>query len=222
MNPKHWYYTSAVGIVALCISCGTSRDSVKNESADLNLPVIRIAEGDTVLPLSDIELSLEIVSRDHRGLPKDITVAFRNKSAKRGCLALPRPVVEDHDYNPSLPCLGVGMRGAPRFEGDSPPEPFFLYTIPRREFVGPLEGVNLDPGAHFARQYALTSFCMIGHGIGPKPNANFFTCYRKGDEESELRAYLITNWNNFNRIESNPLVVRSSELDFSVREKLEE
>lgn len=201
-----------IGLVAQCVSCGTDRDSIKKESADASLPVIRITADDTVLPFGDVELTLEIVSRDDRDLPKEIRVTFRNKSATRGCLALPRPVVEDHDYVTSLPCLCIGMRGAREFEGSSPPEPFFLYAIPRGESAGPLEGVYLEPRAHFARRYALTSFCVIGHGIAPKPTVNFLALHGPGDKECELRAYVITDWTDFTRVESNPVAVRTSEL----------
>jgi hypothetical protein len=221
MTPHHGPYAIAIAFVAACASCGTRGDSPPSESAVASLPVIRMTDADTELPFTDVELSLEIVSRDHRGLPKDIRITYRNKSAERGCLPLPRPFVEEHD-DPTLPGLCVGMRGAAERAGLHPPEPVFLYTIPRREFAGPLEGVYLDPGASFARQYALTSFCLIGHGIAPNPNANFFTCYRAGNEASELRAYLITNWSDLPKIASNPVKVRSSELDFSVREKLGE
>jgi hypothetical protein len=219
MTPNQWFRTSAIGLIALCTSCGTDRDSTKSEPADPSLPVTRIAENEPTLSFDEVELSLELISRDLRGLPKEILITFRNNSSKRGCLALPRPVVEGEDYDASLPCLWVGMRET----GDDDlrrGEPIFLYTKPRGQSAGPKEGVYLDAGARIARQYELSSFCVIGHGIGPKPSANFSTCYQTGDQESELRACLITEWNNLTLIDSNPILIRSSELDFSVREKL--
>jgi len=217
--PAHFI---VIGFITLSASCNSEGKPTENESSPATSPVIQITEDVATLPYDAVNISMDIVSRDRRGLPMKIEIAFQNKSSERGCLALPRPVVEDRDYNASLPCLCVGMRGLPEFDGSTPPEPFFLYVIPRREFAGPLEGVYLDPDEKVLRQYNLTSFCVIGHGIGPKPNANFSTCYHAGTNESELRAYVITDWNKFSRVESNPVVVQSSEADFSVRDKLGE
>lgn len=221
MSPNRWFRTSAIALVALCTSCGTDRDSTMPEPADNRLPVTRIAENEPTMSFNDVELSLELISRDMRGLPKEIRITFRNTSSKRGCLVLPRPVVEGDDYGASLPCLCVGMRET----GDDDlirAEPIFLYAKPRGQSAGPREGVYLDAGAQIARKYDLSSFCLIGHGIAPKPNANFSTCYKTGDQESELRACVITDWTNLTRINSNPILVRTSEADFSVHLKLED
>lgn len=219
MTPNHWFPTSAIGLIALCTSCGTDRDLTNSAPAGTVAPATRITESEPTLSFNDVELSLELISRDKRGLPKDIRITFRNRSLKRGCLVLPRPVVEGEDYDASLPCLCVGMRET---GDDFPGEPIFLYTRPRGQSAEPREVAYLDAGAKIARAYDLSSFCLIGHGIGPDPNANFSTCYQTGDQESELLACLITEWSNLTRINSNPIVVRTSELDFSVRLKLED
>jgi hypothetical protein len=221
MTPNHWFRTSAIGVVALFISCGTDRDSMMPEPADKCLPVTRIAENEPTMSFNDVELSLEVISRGTRGLPKEIRITFRNKSSKRGCLVLPRPVVEGDDYDASLPCLCVGMRET-RDDDLPPAEPIFLYVKPRGQPTGPKGGVYLDAGAKIARRYELSSFCLIGHGIGPNPNANFSTCYKTGDQESELRAYVITKWTNLTRINSKPILVRTSAVDFSVRLELDD
>jgi hypothetical protein len=226
MNRTRRFHLPTIALIALCASCSADREARENEPADSNLPVTRIADDEPTLPLGDIELSLDVASRDARGLPKQIRITFRSRSAQRGCLALPRPVVEEQDFNASLPCLMVGMRETGGNDS-SPGEPVFLYTMSaglyteaRGSTAGPREGVYLDPGTQWTRTYDLSAFCIIGHGIAPKPEANFSTCYQAGDQPSELRAYLVTDWNNLTRIESKPIAVRSSELDFSVREKL--
>jgi hypothetical protein len=219
MTRIHPLHLPAIALVAMCVSCGPDRETTEKDPADSNLPVTQISADEPTLPLGDIELSLDVTGRDARGLPKEIRITFRNRSAKRGCLALPRPVVEDEDYDASLPCLMVGMRET----GDNDPhpsEPGYLDTKPRGQSAGPREGVYLDPGAQMVRRYDLASFCMIGHGIGPKPAANFSTCHQPGNERRELRAYLVADWNGLTRIESNPVEVRMSEVDSSVIEKL--
>jgi hypothetical protein len=77
-----------------------------------------------------------------------------------------------------------------------------------------------DRHSSFEQKYDLSQFCLIGHGIGPKPGANFSTCHQPGSERRELRAYLVTDWNELTRIESNPVPIRSSEVDSSMIEKL--
>jgi len=208
----------ALGLFGMCGACRPEGNPPKQVPAAASSPVILITDEITPLSFADVELTLAIVSRDERDLPKEIAVTFRNNSSARGCLALPRPVVEDHDYRSSLPCLVVGMRKLS--QSLSPTEPIFLYAIPHTDSAGLLEGIYLEQGATLTRQYKLASFCLIGHGIGPKPEANFLTCYEGGNLEYELRAYVITDWKTFQRHDSNPLAVRASEFDFQVRGNL--
>lgn len=222
MTFQRWVLVMTTALAALCASCGKERGETTEALAGGGLPVVRIAANEPTLALSDIDLSLELVSRDGRGVPKEIRVAFRNKSAQRGCLALPRPVSEDGTgFDATVPFLLVGMRSG-KEDDFTAKEPGFMYAQPRGEPAGPLEGVYLDAGASFARQYDLSSFCLIGHGIGPKAAANFLTCYQAGDLESELRALLMTEGAKVTEVRSNPVLVRTSEVDFSIREKLGE
>lgn len=219
MTLKFLFSVIVLGLLGLCASCGPESNATKQESVAESLPVIRITDDIKPLSFDEVELTLEIVSRDPRGLPKEIGLTFRNKSSARGCLALPRPVIEGQRYEQSLPCLAVGMRETGFRTGSTLGEPFFLDTRPRPDQVGPLEGVYLDPGESITLQYTLSNCCVIGHGIGPKAEANFLTCYDAGNEESELRAYVITDWSGFQRSASNSILVKSSKFDFSVRLK---
>ena len=220
LNPNRWFLL--VGLIPWLAACGADRELVGEKDPGVELPIVRVGESDSSLPWSDVGLSLEITRRDSRNVPQEIRVTFVNNSAKRGRLALPRPVVEGVDYAESLPCLCVGVRDVAELDDLTPKELAYLYTLPRGRSAGELMGVDLEPGAKFARRYELSSFCAIGHGIAAKAAANFSTMYRAGDEANELRVYVITDWNKLTRIESNPAAARLSEADFSVREKLGE
>ena len=76
MTPNQWFRTSAIGLIALCTSCGTDRDSTKSEPANTNLPVTRIAENEPTISFSDIELSLEVTSRDSEACRKRFRSPF--------------------------------------------------------------------------------------------------------------------------------------------------
>ena len=192
--PKYGLPTIVLAIVAISTSCHSDRES-RDLPTDINLPVVQISAGESTLSLDDIELTLDVIKRDRRGLPKSISILFRNSSSERGCLAIPRPVIEGEDYYPSLPCLCVGMRKVVKPDSFSHSgEPMFLYIVPSGKSLRSLEGVYLDPGESYMRLYDLSSFCIIGHGIGPKEEANFLTSYHAGRLESELRAYIITEW----------------------------
>jgi hypothetical protein len=65
----------------------------------------------------------------------------------------------------------------------------------------------LNPGAGVIEDYATASFCMIGHGIAPDPEANLISVYKPGHNKLELRAHLITDWNKMSMVSSKPEIV---------------
>lgn len=189
----------------LPIDLNSTDEASKNEKQIVNL-----SPTDTTLSLDVVELVLEVVKKDQSGLPELIEVCYRNKSKQKGCLALPRPVVEDTDYELSRPCLCVAT------------ESLFLFTVPKGSPHELLTGVYLEPGEEFKRQYKLSSFCVIGHGIGPKPPANFPACYSAGEFEHPMQALIITDWNKLTRIASKDVTFKASEIDLAARFEIEE
>lgn len=181
-----------------------------DEASKSDKQMVNLSPTDKTLSLDEVELVLEVVEKDPKGLPELIEVCYRNKSTQKGCLALPRPVVEDTDYDLFRPCLCVAT------------ESLFLFTIPKGSPHELLTGVYLEPGEEFKRQYKLSSFCVIGHGIGPKPPANFPACYSAGEFEHRMQALIITDWNEFTRIASKDVTFKASEIDLTARFEIEE
>lgn len=182
----------------------------EGESSNSDQLVVSLTSEDKTLDLDEIEVFLEFVKKDKNGLPELIEVSYRNKSSQRGCLALPRPVVEDTSYDLSHPCICVVV------------DALFLFTVPKGSQHQPLTGIYLEPGGTIRRQYKLSSFCVIGHGIGPKAPANFSSCYSAGEIEKSMQVWIVKNWIDLDHIASKDVSFRASEVDLSVRYNIEE
>jgi len=168
-----------------------------------------------LLPWGDVQLSLKITSFDERGLPSEVGVGFRNLSTKRGFLTLPKGYTAPDDAMPVI-ALAIGVR-----EEEDRGEPIFLYVQNSQPSAERLLRVDLVPGQTVYREYDCRSFCLIGHGVGPDPAANFSTCYRPGKARVELRAYLFLDLSrDFTRLESNPIVLHTSRPDLSIHPEL--
>ena len=92
----------------------------------------------------------------------------------------------------------------------------FLYLSDETAQPGRASYAILEPGESAAREYSLTSMCMIGHGIGAEPQANFSACYRPGKIKNTMRVTYITDWNKLTRRESNSVAIELSEPDLSM------
>ena len=186
---------------------------------------------DQRLAWEDVEISLEILARDARGLPESIRVEYKNKSAERGYLELPGPVrdlqndAQDDGQNDAendwqsgayrIPALCVETSVVGDRLGDGL---VLLFSPPIEERPTKAVIAVLEPAATTAVKYHLCSFCMIGHGIGPEPQANFCTCYGAGTIKTEMVVDIITDWGNRGAIVrhlSKPVVVELSEPDDS-------
>src|SRR5690349_6582614 len=124
-SQSHRFHWPFFALVVLCAACGKNPDPapLAPVPAETTLPVVPIADEEPTLSWDDIELTLDMAGSDRRDLPKEIRITFRNRSSKRGCLVLPRPVIEDQSYDLSMPSLLVGMRET-HANGSSPAEPF--------------------------------------------------------------------------------------------------
>lgn len=207
-RPKLYQILGCILLLATCTACNSKM--AKKEEAKDDQQVVNLSPTDKTLSLDEVELFLDVVKKDPNELPELIEVRYRNKSSQRSCLALPRPVVEDTDYELSRPCLCVAT------------ESLFLLTIPKGSPHESPTGVYLEPGEEVKRQYKLSSFCVIGHGIGPKPPANFPACYSAGKIEHSMQALIITDWNQFTRIASKDVTFNASEIDLTARFEIEE
>ncbi len=164
--------------------------------------------------LSDIDLSLTITKRDVRGLPEEISVKYANRSPRTIVQPLPRPAAEEVSYSESVPSIAIGIAKVSHVGAIGPG---FLYTKERTPPVDPLQAVILRPGEHVSRHYDLSSFCMIGHGIGTDKEANFSACFGPGKITYQMRAVLVSSWsgNELKMVESNSIRVQLSEPDIS-------
>jgi hypothetical protein len=168
------------------------------------------------LTWDDVTVSFEIVKTDDRGLPETIRVRYANSSPKRGYVELPGPVHGDADAAYRTPSICVETSTPEDRPGGGL---VMLLSPPETEQPASAVIAILEPAGSTTVDYNLCNFCLIGHGIGPEPEANFCVCYGPGTLKTEFRVDIITDWGNRGHLVrhlSEPLLIELSEPDLSL------
>lgn len=207
---------AVVGIAAGCgfaLLSGCSKQYPTNpKNAATNVRAGSHATIEQPLADKDISVSFAPSIKQLQTVTKTIRVRYRNESGNRGYFDLPKALRPLENFKGLV--VAVGMRNA---DGD---EPVFVFYEDDGKEHDPGAIAVLDPGALVVVDYPAENFCMIGHGIAPDAAANLTTCYRAGDDATEMRIYLITDLDKMTRTASEPLTVKLSKPDFSMHRDL--
>lgn len=173
------------------------------------------------LTAEDVAISIVVPATEFEELPQAIRVRYKNKSTKRGYFVLPVPIPGPPDGACHSPSIAIGMRFGD-FGTIDVKEPYFIYAPPSAKLPDNLPIAVLDAGSSVVVRYPLNTFCLIGHGIEADSRANMLTCYRPGNVQTEMRAYLVADWSQsaealpFGGVASEPVRLKVSEPDLSL------
>jgi hypothetical protein len=166
----------------------------------------QVAERGKPAAAADLECSVDGVGlQSDGGLPAQLKLTVRNKSAEAVAFTLPRPLIDEQtiwQVKDPLVLLMVGLRDKAGHEEAA------VYSHPKDKAPAKAEVAVIPPGGSWTGTYALAEFYFWGT-CGPDTGGAFTKYFWRGDKELTLRAALVFEKDKA-RIESAPLPIRCS------------
>ena len=159
-----WVIITCSGMLICSLACNRPADTNGTGTPARSSKAGPIVQG---IALDDLLISFEIAARDAKGFPETIRVHYKNGSKERACVELPGPVRGELNAAYRIPSLGVFTQTEEDSKsGANGPGGMFLYVSDETAQPERASYAILEPGESAAREYSLTSMCMIGHGFG--------------------------------------------------------
>ena len=167
---------------------------------------------------ADLECTVEGVGvQPDGGLPAQLKLTVRSKSAEAVVFTLPRPLISEDTVTLArdpLVLLVVDLKDKAGHEEMA------VYSHPKDKALTKAEAAVIPPGGTWTGTYALTEFYFWGSG-GPDTGGAFTKYFWRGDKELTLSAALVFEKDK-TRLESPPISVRCSFEDWLFRKNRQE
>jgi len=206
----------------MCVGMGSAR-SWTVVLAALAMAVVGCAQNPVAArgrpaAAADLECSIEGVGlQADGGLPAQLKLTVRNKSAEAVAFTMPRPLIGEDTISLAkdpLVLLVVGLKDKAGHEESA------VYSHPKDKAPAKAEVAVLPPGGTWTRTYALAEFYFWGP-CGPDTGGAFTKYFWRGDKELTLWAALMFGEDKA-RIESAPVSIRCSFEDWLFQKKRNE